>query len=448
MFLSFGILTLASCGKRQDLSQPLALLFTGDTAGRIVPCGCTSYQAGGLSRRARVISKIRQQRAVLLVDVGGAPAGTSDYQREKFEAILRGELAMSVDAHNLGAAEAALGSDYLQEVAQRIQVPLVSTNLRDASGTPIAPSHRVVTVAGRRIIVLGVLSPSLAPPGMVAQPPQQAVLQTLAELDSNYDLSLVLAYLPEEELRAFAQQLPEVDLVMGGPTGQSMPAQRYGPTTVAAVTNLGKYLARFDVTPEGLDPCQFLELGPKIADHPTQQQNLSDFYERLRRADFRADRTQLRKSAFQVAQTDAFVYAGTSACRECHDQDCSLWDDSAHSHAWKTLVDKKSEVDPYCQQCHTTGYGEPGGFISIRQSPDRLNVGCESCHGPSQAHVADPSEPTPFTSSDQCVTCHDQENSPEFDYDTYWQTIDHGLPASSADPTRGVSPVENREESR
>ena len=61
------------------------------------------------------------------------------------------------------------------------------------------------------------------------------------------------------------------------------------------------------------------------------------------------------------------------------------------------------------------------------QLPEPGGVGCENCHGPSAAHVANPKTRTPFTAADQCVRCHDQENSPKFNYAEYWPRVKHGL---------------------
>ncbi len=42
--------------------------------------------------------------------------------------------------------------------------------------------------------------------------------------------SIVLAYVPEDELRQFAEALPEADAVVGGPTGQPVSPRQAGPT--------------------------------------------------------------------------------------------------------------------------------------------------------------------------------------------------------------------------
>ncbi len=126
--LSTALLSLSACAP--TTSQPasragpasldhdhpaqLAVVVSGDTAGWIMPCGCTTNQSGGLPRRGTYVRVARADHTVILADAGGAPDGTSPYQRLKFEAILGGERAMGIAAHNLGAPEAALGADYLQ----------------------------------------------------------------------------------------------------------------------------------------------------------------------------------------------------------------------------------------------------------------------------------------------------------------------------------------------
>ena len=140
----------------------MVVVVSGDTAGWIVPCGCTTNQSGGLPRRATFVHELAREHDVLLLDAGGAPGGTSPYQRVKFEAILAGEAKLDVAAHNVGATEAALGADELRRLAT--STPFLSTNLRDADGKSIAETMRIVTRQGRRFAIVGVLSPNVIGP--------------------------------------------------------------------------------------------------------------------------------------------------------------------------------------------------------------------------------------------------------------------------------------------
>ncbi len=134
----WGLLCVAAAGGCRPANpgdgRPLTLVLSGDTAGWLVPCGCTSNQSGGLLRRGSYVRQLRGQGHVLVADVGGATAGRSPYDLMKFEAILEGERAMGVVAHNLGAAEAALGAATLRRLAERSGFPLLSANLCDQRG--------------------------------------------------------------------------------------------------------------------------------------------------------------------------------------------------------------------------------------------------------------------------------------------------------------------------
>jgi hypothetical protein len=414
-------------------SASLTVLVSGDTAAWIVPCGCTANQSGGLPRRGSLLRELRQKGPVIYVDAGGAPGGTSPYQRVKFEAVLRGELAMGLAVHNLGGPESALGVEYLCSVAKELPVPFVSANLRDSAGVRVAESVRIIQEAGRRVACMGVLSRRYVRPGLQIDDPREALLQTIAATRGQFDSLIVLAYMPEEELQQLAADLPEADAIVGGPTGQSLAPHKVGPALLASATNKGKFLIQLQAS-EGVQSGgwtgQVVELGPEFADDADQQANVQKYLDVLKAKDFPAQDT-----GFAPVMPDhlpaSYRLAGSSSCRQCHQADCKAWQDSHHAGAWQTLVGRGYHVDSYCQQCHTTGFGLPNGFHSRTGSPQALGVGCESCHGPSAAHVRDPKAKTTFAAKDQCSRCHDRENSPKFVYADFWPKIRHGEAAAA-----------------
>lgn len=411
--------------------RPLRIVISGDTAGWITPCGCTSNQSGGLLRRGNFIDFERQHWEVIVADVGGAPGGTSAYHQVKFEAILRGELAMGIQAHNLGGPEIALGADYLRKVGQDLGVPFVSANVQDANGQTLAEPYRIVEQAGQRIAFIGVLAQNYARNGIRISDPQEAVRRIAADVRPRCDAVIVLAYLPEDQLQQLAASCPEVDAVVGGPTGQSISPRQVGPTLLAAATNKGKFLIELDVPgprQQGRWGGTVYELNNAWSDDPVQQANVRQYLDELAKRDFPAATTGFAP-ALPAGLPAGYRFAGSQACAECHKDDCKSFGASKHAHAWQTLTERGYHVDAYCQKCHTTGYGQPGGFESVALSAGvRGGVGCENCHGPSQAHVKNPRQRTPFAAKDQCITCHDRENSPTFAYDAFWQKITHGAP--------------------
>ncbi|HEY5315357.1 MAG TPA: multiheme c-type cytochrome [Pirellulales bacterium] len=425
---------LSGCHAKAPAAAPaVQIIVSGDTAGWIVPCGCTTKQLGGLPRRGAYVAAAGRPAEVVVADVGGAPGGTSPYDLHKFAAILRGEHLMDVAAHNIGAAEARLDAQVLVRLASEAGVPLVSANVRGPGGRHLVAPLRIVTAGGRKIALTGVLSPSLAGRMAGVDPPRQAVLDALAAISPRPDLVIVLAYLPTDELRELTRQLPEADAVIGGPTGQSIPPERVGPTLLASATNKGKFLVH--LTADSSKPLRgtIAEMSDRWPDDARQIANLDRYRASLAERDFSAGDTSL---ALALPGTAAAGYrlAGTEACRRCHADDHRVWKSSPHAHAWQTLAQRTAWADPDCQQCHTTGYGLPGGFVSARRTPRLVDVGCESCHGPSAAHVAHPATHTAWfaLAADRCVRCHDHENSPQFAYDSYWPRIEHGPAANSS----------------
>jgi hypothetical protein len=426
---------LAGCDRRAAApppaaARPLYLVASGDTAGWITPCGCTSNQSGGLLRRGTYLRDLGSKGEVVYVDAGGAPGGTSEYQQVKFEAILAGEKQMRVAAHNLGRGELALGPAYLREMGKRSGVPFVSANAADAGGNALAAPFVLVERGGRTLAVVGVTSPRFATDAVRVGDPRQAVLSTIAPLKGRYQSLIVLAYLPDDEFQALAASLPEADVILGGPTGQAIAPRRVGPTLLAAATNKGKFLVQLESPPaaEGSSGWSgtVVELDKSYADDPGQLANLQTYLATLERRDFTAAQSGCAPPLPPGAPAD-YRIAGSASCVTCHKADHDTWVHSKHAHAWQTLVEKKFHVDPYCMQCHTTGFGLPGGFVSrTRSAADLGGVGCENCHGPSQAHVTNPKTRTTFAAADQCVRCHDHENSPTFAYAAYWPRIRHG----------------------
>jgi len=107
------------------------------------------------------------------------------------------------------------------------------------------------------------------------------------------------------------------------------------------------------------------------------------------------------RAAAQNAETAKFV--GSANCKKCHLKEYKSWAETPMAKAFETLkpgakkeakdkakldANKDYSKDAACLRCHTTGYGEPGGYPKPTDSDqalaiaDRQGVGCETCHGP------------------------------------------------------------------
>jgi peroxiredoxin len=137
-------------------------------------------------------------------------------------------------------------------------------------------------------------------------------------------------------------------------------------------------------------------------------------------------------------------FVGSESCKSCHAPQHALWQDSAHAHAFAT-ISKQGKPDETCVRCHVTGFGEEGGYPAGGQA--MVNVGCESCHGPGEKHVAEGArrKGTILALSDKCDSCvilqicgscHDGKWDPdlEFKLEEKLAKIRHGMRETASKP--------------
>jgi hypothetical protein len=122
-----------------------------------------------------------------------------------------------------------------------------------------------------------------------------------------------------------------------------------------------------------------------------------------------------------VAEDKMFV--GAESCKECHEQEYQNFKDYAKkAHSFESIkkMEKKLTPEEYqsCFECHTTGYGRNGGFVSEEKTPHLMNAGCEVCHGPGSVHVesGDPEDIAREINMDNCNTCHSKDRIEAFDF--------------------------------
>jgi predicted CXXCH cytochrome family protein len=113
-----------------------------------------------------------------------------------------------------------------------------------------------------------------------------------------------------------------------------------------------------------------------------------------------------------------------TVCGNCHVDTQSTWETTAHADAWESLQ-ASGHAAAFCENCHTVGpNGTDGEGGWATTSDERYHdVQCESCHGPSAAHVANPEVSQPIASIDigdlsnlanakNCAECHQGTHHP------------------------------------
>ena len=116
-------------------------------------------------------------------------------------------------------------------------------------------------------------------------------------------------------------------------------------------------------------------------------------------------------------------YVGSVVCKECHPEEYANFITYAKkSVSFHSIEKQMKHLTPdeirQCYPCHTTGYGKPGGFVSVEETPHLKNAGCEVCHGPGAEHArtSDPKAIIGHMSKKDCERCHISERVKAFKY--------------------------------
>ncbi|MCB9796191.1 MAG: cytochrome c family protein, partial [Alphaproteobacteria bacterium] len=139
---------------------------------------------------------------------------------------------------------------------------------------------------------------------------------------------------------------------------------------------------------------------------------------------FKAARLASAREVVREAPPEGPVYATSGGCVRCHSEQLARWTFTGHAQATATLIRRGLEADTECIACHTTGFGQAGGFAELDRATLRTygGVQCEACHGPLGGHPSADVTPQPV-SEQTCLRCHDAANSPNFDYETYLPAV-------------------------
>lgn len=180
---------------------------------------------------------------------------------------------MGYDAMALGPQDLTLGLEVLRERMAEAAFAIVSANLT-VEGQLLAPPYVLLEREGATIAVLGLTGP---PRAAMEEPvevgdPVAAALQHFPALADQAHLVIVLSNLGPAAERELAQQVPRIDLVVGGGAGapQSEVAWQ-GAVALVRAGGLGEYLGITEVVlgERGSPPAvssKSLTLGPEIMD--------------------------------------------------------------------------------------------------------------------------------------------------------------------------------------
>lgn len=250
--------------------ERIVVLHTNDTHSRIEPLPETDRTApdkGGVVRRAAYIDQVRAANPqVLLLDAGDFLQGTPYFNLFKGKVEVEAMNMMRYDAVTIGNHEFDYGLEVLEEVVDRAQFPLVSSNY-DFSETTLSGKIKPWLILHRGKVRIGVIGINIQPRGLIAtdnykgmkflDPTETA--NTLAEKlrrEHHCDMIICLSHLGHGADLKLAESSRNIDLIIGGHSHTYMdkPAERLNkdnkPVLIYQTNGRGAYTGRIDVTLE------------------------------------------------------------------------------------------------------------------------------------------------------------------------------------------------------
>ncbi len=474
--LALAILVITGCtnGNSRTIPGPQRLVIevTGNVAGTVEPCGCYEGQLGGLAKRAWITSESRRLNpdGYLLLDYGNLlfpaqPSNGFDSAQRLLRARLlaQGTAKLKLDAYNLSVPDFEQGQGAAIQLLRAGGVPIVSANLQDSGGRPLAPGFLSFSRRGLRIAVTGVSEPlnnvDPLPEGIRVSPPIEALDKLFPVLRRDHDLVVILSHVRRPTAAEVEKKFAPA-IVLGAQYDQMgvVTTATNDQVISAGSTTRGRHLGRLtldfapgtstfskmETTADGQRPAfpkphagsgfrfDLVPIAPKTTEDP----GLRTAIDAMKREMVAQSVTDFGQTAALNAANERPGFAGAQSCKSCHQVQYEYWSGHAHAHAMDTLRKTNNHTDATCIGCHSLGYRSPDGYLGTVVPKFFENVQCESCHGQAGLHVENVlgSKPVRKVAEQTCMGCHGafHEEKP-FDYKKM-------LPRASCPSARPLEP--------
>jgi hypothetical protein len=435
----------------------LTIALVGEVRGELEPCGCPTLPWGGFERRATQLKKLRTSGPgpVFHIDAGdtlvkGFATQRADKLEERAHEVLKLSELVGVDLWVVGPSDLmAISPTKLPSIKGPTRI---SATWMNADGAPLLKPSAILERDGLRLGVIGLSAAPSADSGLIQRDPVEAAKAALSTLPEDLDWVLAVSNLDEDATIRVAEAVPGLSVILStrGTEYDTPELNRSPHTPIIETPDRGRYLqvihARLGTKPDGKlllhpeapkwrarlssvrrsEPDGLAEAGAGRNLALVNTIPLSADLDDMGPIRERLERYQEKRRIDAAARADTpdphtSAYASSGACVNCHSDEFARWTLTKHAQAWIELVRRNETNNPECVGCHTTGYGEPGGLGTLNDTNIRQfkGVQCEECHGPMGGHPSDPDVTSSPVTRQACLKCHDEANSPEFNYETY-----------------------------
>jgi len=398
-----------------------------------------------VARRAAYIRSVLENNSnVVVVDAGNAFDKPGLQGQLKAEVAVSAMQLMAYDLLNLSSRELNYGTGFLSgeeflcNLDETFNLPTVSANIvYQDTGEPVTESHYFIEFDSFKVGLTGIVakefdetilnSNQINPRGVTVLDEGVSLRAEVSKIRDEVDILIVLASVGMDRCKTLVQEVDGIDVMVCGQGDTSIPEPLMinGAYVVQAgfegqhIGSLALSLDKDNLirSAEGI----IVELGASFDEGQEDiQVVLSNYYACLE--DFKDILLDIEQSD----PPEGGSYTGYALCKQCHPEQTDQWLDTFHAQAFESLRERCQDYNPECIPCHTTGFGYRGGFIMPELTSEMEGVQCEMCHGAGAEHSENPMLPLEVVSEETCTDqCHTPEQSPDFDYPTYYQRVVH-----------------------
>ncbi|NIR67402.1 MAG: hypothetical protein GWN67_15445 [Phycisphaerae bacterium] len=383
----------------------VTVFLTGNELGVLKPCGCSGGQLGGLERRPAVFNSVPVNRR-MIVDTGSFVKSDGEQDLIKFDILAQAFNLLGYDAVNLTEEDVKI-ADSLGLIEGIGSLFNVMSSYRPTDVNLPAKFTKKFSLKDQTFVVtVATFDAESAPMERIEelynpQPGAQAV-----------NILILNRCVPD-----IVDSIRKIEILdcLICPAESDEPALLSEPGKMPLVISLGrfgKYICKLQIKTakdKGKPKLSFSPIPVKEDLRP--EETLIDLYK---------DYQLLVKEANLIEKIPRFTlpngleYTGSKSCKGCHKYEYDKWSTKAHAHAYATLEKEGSEADPECVVCHVVGLKYEGGFVSVQETADLKDVGCEVCHGPGSEHIKSLGDVKTAEPKHDCVDCHTPDNSANY----------------------------------
>lgn len=255
-----ALFSLAPAAFAQNAAGPndvlITLLETNDLHGTVYKPG----EPRGLAKIATLVRGIRKQMPhTLLLDSGDMIQGAPDEKIYEGQSILTAMNTMGYDAAASGNHEFDYGLDGTAKAVRMANFPILSANVQDAKTGAVWSPYKpyiVKEIDGVRVAIFGLTTLETLiyewPPALNAvhfADPIDTARQLVPKLrnEEHADVVIALTHLGTDVDTDLAEQVPGIDVILGGHSHTTLSRQIWvGDTLIAQTGSRASWLGRVD----------------------------------------------------------------------------------------------------------------------------------------------------------------------------------------------------------